>query len=81
MDETAELLAGMMLEMLTVILTSIQILSAAAVSAAPTFAKFTAPPFSQESDTTRAGCRIWFLLAENSKLFLDVLTDKLGRNY
>ena len=38
-----------------VILTSIQILSAPAATAAPTFAKFTAPTFSQESDTTRAG--------------------------
>ena len=44
----------MMLEILTVILTSIQILSAPAATAAPTFAKFTAPTFSQESDTTRA---------------------------
>ena len=41
--------------MLTVILTSIEILSAPAATAAPTFAKFTAPTFSQESDTTRAG--------------------------
>ena len=80
-DLTGRLWAGMMLEMLTVILTSIQILSGPAATGAPPFAKFTAPTFSQESDTTRAWWRIWFLLSGNSKLFLDVLTDKLARNY
>ena len=77
-DLTAGLWARIRLEMLTVILTSIQILSAPAATAAPPFAKFTAPTFSQESDTTRAWWRIWFLLSENTKLFLDVLTDKLA---
>ena len=57
------------------------LISPGSPTAAPTFAKFTAPTFSQESDTTRAWWRIWFLLSENTKLFLDVLTDKLASNY
>ena len=71
----------MMLEILTVILTSIQILSAPAATAAPTFAKFTAQHFLRNLIQHELAENMVFILHENSKLFLDVLTDKLGWNY
>ena len=52
-----------------------------AATAAPTFAKFTAQHFLRNLIQHELAENMVFILHENSKLFLDVLTDKLGWNY